>query len=93
MKLVLFSLVLISSAVSNNCELVMIYYLANEMNALQAILGDWNQSTPSVSTNLPGWPISNPTAVPCFSDAWKGVLCVQYPITNSTNRWSIVVGL
>jgi hypothetical protein len=94
MKLVLFSLVLLSSAVSSNCEVVTIVYLENELNALRAILGDWNQSTPSVSTNLPGWPISNPTAVPCFSDALKGVLCVQYPIPNTTNRWwSIVVGL
>ncbi|KAH9553250.1 hypothetical protein CY35_09G109000 [Sphagnum magellanicum] len=93
MKLVLFSLVLLSSAVSSNCQGVTIVYLDNELSALQAILGDWNQSTPSVSTNLPGWPISNPTAVPCFSDAWKGVLCVQYPIPNTTNRWSIVVGL
>ncbi|KAH8951004.1 hypothetical protein BDL97_09G002400 [Sphagnum fallax] len=93
MKLVLFSLVLLSSAVSSNCEVVTIVYLENELNALRAILGDWNQSTPSVSTNLPGWPISNPTAVPCFSDAWKGVLCVQYPNPNTTNIMSIVVGL
>ncbi|CAM6043272.1 unnamed protein product [Sphagnum compactum] len=90
-KLVLFALVLLSSAVSSNCELII--YLENELNALRAILGDWNQSTPSVSTNLPGWPISNPTAVPCFADAWKGVLCVQYPSPNSTVVTSIVVGL
>jgi hypothetical protein len=63
------------------------------VDALQVILKDWNQSTPSVSTNLPGWLISNQTACPCFSDAWQGVLCVQYPIANSTNRRSIVVGL
>jgi hypothetical protein len=63
------------------------------VNALQAIFKDWNQSTPSVSTNLPGWLINyNQIAYPCFSDAWKGVLCVQYP-TNSTNIMSIVVGL
>jgi hypothetical protein len=94
MKLVLFSLVLLSSAVSSNCQVIVtINYLDNELNALRAILGDWNRSTPSISTNLPGWPISNPTAVPCFSDAWKGVLCVQYPSPNITNRTSIVVGL
>jgi hypothetical protein len=95
MKLVLFALVLLSSAVSSNCQLVpiVISYLPNELNALRAILGDWNQSTPSVSTNLPGWPISDPTAVPCFPHAWKGVLCVQYPIPNTTNRMSIVVGI
>ncbi|CAK9236400.1 unnamed protein product [Sphagnum troendelagicum] len=92
-KLVLFSLLLLSSAVSSNCEVVTIVYLENELNALRAILGDWNQSTPSVSANLPGRPISNPTAVPCFSDAWKGVLCVQYPNPNTTNIMSIVVGL
>jgi len=65
------------------------------VDALQAILKDWNQSTPSVSTNLPGWQLtnSNLTAFPCFSDAWKGVLCVQYAIPNSTNIQSIVVGL
>jgi hypothetical protein len=91
MKLVLFALVLLSSAVSSNCELII--YLDNELGALQAILKDWNQSTPSVSTNLPGWPIYNQSIYPCFYDAWKGVLCVQYPIVNSTDRWSIVVGL
>jgi hypothetical protein len=64
------------------------------VNALQAILKDWNQSTPSVSANLPGWlTYSNQTDVPCFFDAWKGVLCAQYAIPNSTNRQSIVVGL
>jgi hypothetical protein len=63
------------------------------VNALQAILKDWNQSTPRVSTNLPGWLNSDQTAYPCFSEAWKGVLCVQYAIANSTNRWSVVVGL
>jgi hypothetical protein len=36
------------------------------VDALQAILKDWNQSTPSVSTNLPGWLISNQTALPSF---------------------------
>jgi hypothetical protein len=66
--------------------------LSAAVSALQAILGDWNQSTPSVSTNLPGW--SNQNVYPCFDNAWKGVLCVQYPIANTTNRWrSIVVGL
>jgi Leucine-rich repeat (LRR) protein len=94
MKLVLFALIFLSSAVSSNCEIVEIVYLPNELAALQAIFKDWNQSTPSVSTNLPGWLFnSNQTAYPCFYDAWKGVLCVQYPIANSTNRWSIVVGL
>jgi hypothetical protein len=65
--------------------------LSAAVSALQAILGDWNQSTPSVSTNLPGW--SNQNVYPCFDNAWKGVLCVQYPIVNSTNKISIVVGL
>ncbi|CAK9237249.1 unnamed protein product [Sphagnum troendelagicum] len=91
MKLVLFSLVLLSSAVSSNCEIVEIVYLDNELTALQAILGDWNQSTPSICTNLPGW--SSQNVYPCFYNAWKGVLCMQYPIPNSTNRWSYVVGL
>ncbi|CAK9236615.1 unnamed protein product [Sphagnum troendelagicum] len=89
MKLVLFALVLLSSAVSSYCYFII--YLDNELAALHTILGDWNQSTPSVSTNLPGWSSQNP--YPCFSDAWKGVLCVQYPIANSSNRWSFVVGL
>jgi len=61
-------------------------------NALQAILGDWNQSTPSVSTNLPGWQLAIPNTGPCFTDAWKGVLCVQYPRPND-NPVTIVVGL
>jgi hypothetical protein len=93
MKLVLFALVLLSNAVSSYCYFI--FYDLNELNALQAILKDWNQSTPSISTNLPGWLTANTnqTAYPCFYDAWKGVLCVQYPIANSTNRWSIVVGL
>jgi Leucine-rich repeat (LRR) protein len=89
-KLVLFVLVLLSSAVSSHCYFV-IYY-ENELNALRTIFGDWNQSTPNIATNLPGWN-SNTSLYPCFSDAWKGVLCVQYPIVNSTNVMSIVVGL
>ncbi|KAH9552963.1 hypothetical protein CY35_09G095400 [Sphagnum magellanicum] len=89
MKLVLFALVLLSSAVSSNCQYIV--YLDNELDALQAILGDWNQSTPNVSTNLPGW--SNQNVYPCFYSAWKGVLCLRYPIPNSTNILSIVVGL
>ncbi|CAM6036392.1 unnamed protein product [Sphagnum compactum] len=91
MKLVLFALVLLSSAVSSNCEVI--FYLDDDLKALQTILGDWNQTTPSVSTILPGWRTSNQTAYPCFSEAWKGVLCGQYAIPNSTNRWSVVVGL
>ncbi|KAH8951005.1 hypothetical protein BDL97_09G002500 [Sphagnum fallax] len=92
MKLVFFALVLLSSAVSSNCQVVTIIYYENELNALRAIFGDWNQSTPNIATNLPGW-TSNTSVFPCFADAWKGVLCVQYPIVNSTNKISIVVGL
>ncbi|KAH8951013.1 hypothetical protein BDL97_09G003000 [Sphagnum fallax] len=90
MKLVLFALVLLSSAVSSNC--FEIIYWENEMNALYAIFGHWNQSTPNIATNLPGWnPNTNP--YPCFNEEWKGVICVRYPIVNSTNVMSIVVGL
>jgi cyclic lactone autoinducer peptide len=90
MKLVLFALVLLSSAVSSNC--FHIIYQPDEMNALHAIFGDWNQSTPNVATNLPGWdPNTNP--VPCFNEEWKGVLCVRNPIDNSPDVNLIVVAL
>ncbi|KAH8951037.1 hypothetical protein BDL97_09G005100 [Sphagnum fallax] len=92
MKLVLFTLVLLSSAVSSNCEIITIIYQESELNALRAIFGDWNQSTPNIATNLPGW-TSDTSVIPCFSDAWKGVLCVRYPVPNSTDQVSIVVGL
>jgi hypothetical protein len=88
MKFVLFALVFLSSAVSSNCQVGV--YLVDELYALQAILGDWNQSTPNVSTNLPGWLTSD--TIPCFTDAWKGVLCVRYPRPND-NPVTIVVGL
>jgi hypothetical protein len=92
MKLVLFALVLLSSAVSSNCEIIDFIYQETELNALRAIFGDWNQSTPNIATNLPGWnPQTNP--YPCFNEEWKGVLCVRYPIANSTNINSIVVAL
>ncbi|CAM6001652.1 unnamed protein product [Sphagnum balticum] len=92
MKLVLFALVLLSSAVSSNCEVIEIIYQEKELNALRAIFGDWNQSTPNIAINLPGW-TSDTSVTPCFNDAWKGVLCVRYPVPNSTNQVSIVVGL
>jgi hypothetical protein len=92
MKLVLFALVLLSSAVSSNCEVIEIIYQEKELSALRAIFGDWNQSTPNIAINLPGW-TSDTSVTPCFNDAWKGVLCVRYPIPNSTNQESIVVGL
>ncbi|CAM6042500.1 unnamed protein product [Sphagnum compactum] len=91
MKFVLFALVLLSSAISSNCEVITIIYQETELNALRAIFGDWNQ-TPNIAINLPGW-TSNTSILPCFSDAWKGVLCVRYPVVNSTNQVSIVVGL
>ncbi|KAH8944769.1 hypothetical protein BDL97_12G002000 [Sphagnum fallax] len=90
MKLVLFALVLLSSAVSSNCQVIT--YLDNELNALFAIFGDWNQSTPNIAINLPGW-TSNTSVTPCFNDAWKGVLCVRYPAPDNNNQQSIVVGL
>jgi len=65
--------------------------------ALQAILGAWNQSTPNVAGNLPGWN-SNNFPFPCFDiHIWKGVLCLQYVNPNSTNSnyfsTIVVVGL
>ncbi|KAH8951031.1 hypothetical protein BDL97_09G004700 [Sphagnum fallax] len=90
MKLVLFALVFLSSAVSSNCFLII--YQESELNALYAIFGDWNQSTPNIATNLAGWnPNTNP--YPCFNEGWKGVICVRSPIVNSTNIMSTVVGL
>jgi hypothetical protein len=91
MKLVLFALVLLSSAVSSNCQYPVISYLPNELNALGAIFGDWNQ-TPNIAINLPGW-TSNTSVIPCFNDAWKGVLCVRYPAPDYDHQESIVVGL
>jgi LEA14-like dessication related protein len=90
MKLVLFALVFLSSAVFSNCFYII--YQDNEINALHAIFGDWNQSTPNIATNLPGWnPNTNP--FPCFNEEWKGVLCVRSPIVNSTNVNCVVVAL
>ncbi|CAM6001206.1 unnamed protein product [Sphagnum balticum] len=49
---------------------------------LQAIFKAWNQSTPKVAANLPGW--NDTYAFPCFVDVpWKGVLCLQYVNPNS----------
>ncbi len=61
------------------------------VNALGAIFGDWNQ-TPNIAINLPGW-TSNTSVIPCFNDAWKGVLCVRYPAPDYDHQESIVVGL
>jgi hypothetical protein len=41
---------------------------------------------------LPGW-TSNTSVIPCFNDAWKGVLCVRYPAPDYDHQESIVVGL
>jgi hypothetical protein len=74
--------------------------------ALQAIFEAWNQSTPNVAANLPGWTLTGDTddgySIPCFAEVpWKGVLCLQYVDPNmtttsnsniSTNR-VVVVGL
>jgi hypothetical protein len=67
--------------------------------ALQAIFGAWNQSTPNVAANLPGWTDNDP--YPCFGyPPWKGVLCLSYVNPNVTTTSSsnistniVVVGL
>jgi hypothetical protein len=68
------------------------------MVTLQAIFEAWNQGTPNVAANLPGWNDSSP--YPCFVDVpWKGVLCLQYIIPTITSNSNIstnivvVVGL
>jgi len=80
MKLVIVALVLISSAISSNGQYE---YYGSELAALQAIFGAWNQSTPNVAANLPGW--NSDVDNPCFVDVpWKGVLCLHYVDPNST---------
>jgi hypothetical protein len=72
------------------------------VDALQAIFKAWNQSTPNIAENLPGWKLtgSNYTyniPFPCFGDVpWKGVLCLQYvdPTSNANvSTLAVVVGL
>jgi hypothetical protein len=66
------------------------------VDALQAIFEAWNQSTPNIAENLPGWGLltgSNGNFnYPClaFHLPWKGVLCLQYVDPNTT---FVVVGL
>jgi hypothetical protein len=72
------------------------------VDALQAILKAWNQSTPAA--NLPGWSLTGSNdsfSFPCFVDVpWKGVLCLQYVDPNNPNitlnysiAANVVVGL
>jgi hypothetical protein len=72
------------------------------VDALQAIFEAWNQSTPNIAENLPGWKLTGSNgsfSFPCFSKSflpWKGVLCLQYVDPNSTttnNPTNVVVGL
>ncbi len=76
------------------------------VDALQAIFEAWNQSTPNIAENLPGWRLligSNGNFnYPCFNASdlpWKGVLCLQYVDPNTTSNSNItthvvvVVGL
>jgi hypothetical protein len=68
------------------------------VDALQAIFKAWNQSTPNIAENLPGWKLTGSIDdnVPCFSQflhdvPWKGVLCLQYVDSNTTSYISYVV--
>jgi hypothetical protein len=80
MKLVIVALVLISSAISSNGQYE---FYDSEVAAMQAIFRAWNQSTPNVAANLPGWN-DNTYEFPCFAyEPWKGVLCLQYVNPNS----------
>jgi hypothetical protein len=73
------------------------------VTALQAIFRAWNQSTPNVAANLPGWNDEITGSLPCFDFiSWKGVLCLHYVDPNSTtvsspnmstNITLVVVGL
>jgi hypothetical protein len=70
---------------------------------MQAIFRAWNQSTPNVAANLPGWNDESDGFFPCLSNyvPWKGVLCLHYVEANSTTFSSpnmstnivVVVGL
>jgi hypothetical protein len=69
---------------------------------MKAIFRAWNQSTPNVAANLPGWN-DYIDGFPCFvGDApWKGVLCLQsvnpnittISSPNSSTNIVVVVGL
>jgi hypothetical protein len=67
--------------------------------ALRAIFKAWNQNTPNVAANLPGW--NDSYGFPyCFVDVpWKGVLCLHYvdpnniTTSNSISNFAVVVGL
>ncbi|CAK9264221.1 unnamed protein product [Sphagnum jensenii] len=61
-------------------------FYKSEVEALQTILGAWNESTPDMMTNLAGW--SSSQIFPCYTNqSWRGVICSFYPdnITHPCN--------
>lgn len=74
------------------------YFLQDQLDALQALWGAWNQSTPDLDSNLAGWnssqefPCSQEYADP--SPNWRGVECLDAGHDcNLTTCTGFIIGL
>jgi hypothetical protein len=59
------------------------FYSTRQLDALQALLGEWNRSTPDLPKNLAGW--NSSARFPCRQESnedpapnWRGVECLKY---------------
>jgi hypothetical protein len=77
LKLLLALLMLLSINLRSSESICYDLYYPRELEALQTILGAWNESTPDMTTNLAGWSSSQP--YPCYTNqSWRGVICSYY---------------
>jgi hypothetical protein len=93
LKLLLAFLMMLSINIRSSEATCYNLFYKSEIEALQTILGAWNESTPDMMTNLEGW--SSSQIFPCYNNqSWRGVVCIFYAdnITDPCNYTvSIVV--
>jgi hypothetical protein len=90
LKLLLALLMLLSINRSSASNCYNVYY-ESELEALQTILGAWNESTPDMMTNLAGWSSSQP--YPCYNNqSWGGVICSYY-VDNITDPCNFTINI
>ncbi|KAH9537688.1 hypothetical protein CY35_16G066100 [Sphagnum magellanicum] len=91
LKLLLALLMLLSINLRSSASICYYVFSESELEALQTILGVWNESTPDMMTNLAGWSSSQP--YPCFDrQSWRGVVC-SFHADNITDPCNYTVNI
>jgi hypothetical protein len=89
LKLLLALLMLLSINLRSSESKCSYRFEPSELDALQTILGAWNESTPDMMTNLAGWSSSH--LKPCYNNqSWRGVTC-SYCADNITDPCVVTI--